>query len=247
MYGYLSSFCTNSRTRLNLIGQRYIPQEHEGQRPSRRRSLMSVMGFALFLLVGPLLLWHVPFIQRGVCVLQSWAERPYAVAWLLPATIAYCALGFPRQVLCFVLGASLGVKLGLVEASLAYGGGAFLGYSGGWLWQRWHPVQKAAMPWFIKAGVAAPLRAVLCARLLPVGSALLVSVSSGMMRLAVGRFVLATMLGGVPQNLVFLLAGHGVEIGHGGALIMAIILALSSAGLAGWVLRGFHQDRQKAE
>ncbi|WP_282802626.1 TVP38/TMEM64 family protein [Bombella apis] len=197
---------------------------------------------ALLLVGGPLLLWRIPASQHGLGLMREWAGQPYAALRVLPLAVLYCAFGLPRQALCFVLGAGFGVGIGVVEASLAYGAGALLGYGWGRLWRWKCPVRAASVPWFIRAGQRAPFRMVACARLLPVGSALLVSVSSGMAGLAVGRFLLATMLGGLPQNLVFLLAGRGVELRHGWALVTAAVLALLSAVLGGWVLRGFHKE-----
>lgn len=194
-----------------------------------------------------MLLWQSPVIQHGLALMQHWAGQPYAALRVLPLAVLYCAFGLPRQALCFALGAGFGVGIGLVEASVAYGAGALLGYGWGWLWRWKRPLQMETVPWFILAGQRAPFRMVLCARLLPVGSALLVSVSSGMAGLAVGRFILATMLGGLPQNLVFLLAGRGVELRHGWALLAAAVLALLSAGLGVWVLRGFRKEMGKAE
>lgn len=212
----------------------------------RFRALWRPAVLILLLVGGPVLLWQVPVVQKGLELVRYWAGQPYAALRVLPLAVLYCAFGLPRQALCFVLGAGFGVGTGLVEASIAYGAGAFLGYGWGWFWRRQRPVKEGPLPWFIQAGQRAPFRMVLCARLLPVGSALLVSVSSGMAGLAVGRFVLATMLGGLPQNLVFLLAGSGVELRHGWALLAAAVLVLVSAGLGGWVLRGFHREMRKA-
>ncbi|MBA5728028.1 TVP38/TMEM64 family protein [Bombella mellum] len=178
--------------------------------------------------------------------MRDWAGRPHAALHVLPLAVLYCAFGLPRQALCFVLGAGFGVGTGLVEASLAYGAGALLGYGWGRFWWRGRTFRDGPLSWFIRAGRRAPFRTVLSARLLPVGSALLVSVSSGMAGLAAGRFALATMLGGLPQNLVFLLAGSGVELRHGWALVAAAMLVLVSAGLGCWVLRGFHREMRKA-
>lgn len=179
--------------------------------------------------------------------MKQWAGQPHAALHVLPLAVLYCAFGLPRQALCFVLGAGFGVGMGLVEASLAYGAGALLGYGWGCFWRRRKPVEKEPLRWFVQVGRQAPFRTVLCVRLLPVGSALLVSVASGMAGLAAGRFVLATMLGGLPQNLIFLLAGSGVELRHGWALVAAAGMVLVSAGLGGWVLRGFRKEMRKRD
>lgn len=247
MHGHSGSLCSDSWSGSALTSPlKACESEGGGASSFSWRALLRPALLVLLLAGGPLLLWQIPAVQQGLDIMRGWAGQPYAALKVLPVAVAYCAIGLPRQALCLALGAGFGVGIGLVESSLAYGIGALLGYGWGWFWQRGRTVSGEFLSWFVHAGQRAPFRMVLCVRLLPVGSALLVSVSSGMAGLAVGRFVLATMLGGLPQNLVFLLAGRGVELRHGGALFAAAVLLLVSAGLGGWVLRGFHKEMRKA-
>lgn len=247
MYGHAGSLCPDSRSGPDLTVPLSVGKSvRVGGTTFRFRTLLRPALLILLLAGGPLLLWQVPAVQHGLDIMRGWAGQPYAALKVLPVAILYCAVGLPRQALCLALGAGFGIGVGLMEVSLAYGAGALLGYGWGRFWRCRRAATEKSEPWFIHAGRKAPFRMVLCVRLLPVGSALLVSVSSGMAGLAVGRFVLATMLGGLPQNLVFLLAGSGVELRHGWALMAAVVLVLFSTGLGGWVLRGFHREMRKA-
>lgn len=204
------------------------------------------IGLAVLLAIVPVCLWYVPGVQALLGYMRYWAHMPYAPFFMLPLATLYCACGLPRQALCLALGAGLGVVEGLVEASIAYTLGALIGYGWGRLLACKRPlVRQASIPWFVQAGVEAPFRAILGARLLPVGSALLVSVSAGVLALPVLRFLIASFFGGLPQNITFVLVGSGVHVGHSSALYISFGLAVSSAVLSVGVVRRFRKAKVK--
>lgn len=82
-----------------------------------------------------------------------------------------------------------------------------------------------------------PFLSVLTLRLLPVGSALLLNLLCGLSGMAVGPFVLATALGGLPQNAMAALLGAGVGVGAMWQYAAAAALFVLSGALGVWLWR----------
>ncbi|MXV37028.1 MULTISPECIES: TVP38/TMEM64 family protein [unclassified Saccharibacter] len=180
------------------------------------------------LIVVPLVVWRIPMAQHLVQSSQSWCRGPWAGWWFLVFAVPYCAAGLPRQALCLMAGAGFGVLEGFVLCSVAYEAGALVSYSGGRLFGvgRSLTLMKPMVAFMRRA----PFKAVLSVRLLPIGSSLLVSTLSGGLRIPVFAFAGATALGGVPQNLIFILVGSGLPVGHQTEMILsAVLFALSTA------------------
>jgi len=152
-----------------------------------------------------------------------------------------CALGLPRQAVCFAAGLAYGVVEGTILSSIATVAGcvaAFLwarllardwararlaGRGGGWLTRLERLVSRR------------PFAAILTFRLLPVGSSLALNLAAGVLGVGVLPFALATLLGGLPQTVIFTLLGSGTRIGHDAQIAAALVLFVGS-GLAGLML-----------
>ncbi len=136
------------------------------------------------------------------------------------------ALAVPRQVVSFLGGYAFGAGLG---AGLALAGtelGCVLAFFharvigrplvGRRLTSRIAKVERLL--------AADPFRATVMARLLPAGSNFAISVLAGITRVRARPFLLGSLVGYIPQTLVFALAGSGVVVGGGVKIGIAVVL-----------------------
>nr|WP_294915827.1 VTT domain-containing protein [uncultured Neokomagataea sp.] len=207
---------------------------------SWRFVLRLVLSIAAILLCVALL-QRLPFVHRLLASAPHWRETPYAMGWFLLLAVPYSALGLPRQALCMGAGLAFGVWDGIGLSSLAYVCGALLAYG----WARLLAPAKARHGLRVRLDQRyktvvrilnrQPFGAVLMLRLMPVGSAVLVSLASGLFEVPVVPFAVATGLGGLPQTVVFALVGGGTQLGHWAQLLLAGALFVLS-GVLGVVL-----------
>ena len=193
--------------------------------PELRRTFRELVPWRAALTIGAMLVFvallqRLPVIHHLLENAPHWHETPYASLWFLLLAVPYSACGLPRQALCIAAGLAFGVWGGLGLCSLAYRLEAIAAY--GWaralapikFRQRLHDRLQRNYAALARILHRKPFRAVLTLRLMPVGSALLVSMAAGLFELPVTAFAFATLLGGLPQNLVFVLVGAGTRIGH---------------------------------
>ncbi len=153
-----------------------------------------------------------------------------SAAWFIVLGTAACAVGLPRQAVAFAAGYAHGLGMGLVLAMAAQLTGCAADYA--WARLAGRPFVRARLPgWFggrlgrLEAFLAAnPFPATLALRLLPTGSNLLLNLLAGGFGLPPLPFLAASLLGYLPQTLVFLLLGTGIRLGHG------MVLGLGLAG-----------------
>ncbi|MXV44978.1 hypothetical protein GS501_07990 [Saccharibacter sp. 17.LH.SD] len=202
--------------------------------------------FALVLAIVPLVLWHLPIVQRVILHISALCHEPGAPIWFLVFAIPYCAVGLSRQVLCLIAGAGFGVVEGLCWCSLAYEVGALLSYGFGRFLSEDNKMVHLDNRRGVKAFLqSAPFRAVLGLRLMPFGSSLLVSVFSGAIYLPWKAFACATALGGLPQNVVFVMAGSGINVGHEYEAFLAVMLFTTSILLGIYLLRRYRANERE--
>ncbi|MBB2202211.1 VTT domain-containing protein [Gluconacetobacter tumulisoli] len=152
--------------------------------------------------------------------------------FLLVAAV-FCAVGLPRQAVCFAAGVAYGPLAGVGFATAATVAGAMAGFS----WAR--GVGRAAVRRRLTGRLARldglvaanPFATILTLRLLPVGSALMVNLLAGVSGAPAGSFFLATLAGSLPQTIVFVLLGSGARIGHGWQVALAALLFAASGAL----------------
>ncbi|GBR23008.1 hypothetical protein GCM10010937_05510 [Gluconobacter japonicus] len=216
--------------------------------PELRRTFRDLVPWRAALTIGAMLVFvallqRLPVIHHLLENAPHWHETPYASFWFLLLAVPYSACGLPRQALCIAAGLAFGVWGGLGLCSLAYMLGAIAAY--GWaralapikFRQRLHDRLQKNYAALARILHHKPFRAVLTLRLMPVGSALLVSMAAGLFELPVTAFAFATLLGGLPQNLVFVLVGAGTRIGHVVQLGLAGGLFVVSGVLGAMLLR----------
>ncbi|GBR51836.1 hypothetical protein AA106555_0704 [Neokomagataea thailandica NBRC 106555] len=203
-------------------------------------------------LVAVALLQKLPIVHRLLADAPHWRETPHVTLWFLLLAVPYSALGLPRQALCAAAGLAFGVLNGVILASIAYVCGALLAYG----WARVLAPSKARQGLRTKLDQRyvtvvrilqrQPFGAVLMLRLMPVGSAVLVSLASGLFDVPVVPFVIATGLGGLPQTVVFALIGGGTQLGHWTQLLLAGALFVVS-GILGVLLLRYGDAANKAD
>ena len=164
------------------------------------------------------------------------------VAFLVIAAVA-CAIGIPRQVVAYSGGFAFGFWPGAALALVAEA----IGCAADLFWARL--VARAwAARWLARAGggrfdrlnrflAANPFAATLTLRLLPVGNNLLLNLLAGVSSVAVGPFLLASVLGYIPQTVVFALLGGGVRVSQGAQVALAMALFAASIALGSMLLR----------
>lgn len=178
------------------------------------------------------------------------------LAYLAAGTLA-CAFGVPRQVVAYAGGLAFGFWPGAALALLAEALGCTANFfTARRLARRW------AERWLRRSGDGGPgdggpgdgglggkldrldrflsartFTATLTIRLLPLGSNIALNLLAGVSGVAAGPFLLASVLGYIPQTAVFALLGGGVRVSQGVQVALAAALFAVSVGLGVLLLR----------
>lgn len=164
-------------------------------------------------------------------------HRGLAELAFVPASAALCFVGVPRQIVAYAAGLGFGTAAGTALAligTLAGCAASFAwarGLARGWVQQRL-PAKLARADRMLAAH---PFTASLLLRLLPVGNNLLLNLAAGVSAIRPGPFLLGSLLGYVPQTVVFALIGTGTQIGQSTMLGMGVGL-FAVCGALGLVL-----------
>jgi uncharacterized membrane protein YdjX (TVP38/TMEM64 family) len=154
-----------------------------------------------------------------------------------------CAVGVPRQAVALAGGFAFGFWPGTLLALLAEIGGCAANFA----WARL--LGRGAASRFLERREGGRLHrldrflaeraftATLTLRLLPVGSNLLLNLIAGVSGVAALPFLAASLLGYVPQTVIFTLAGAGASVSDGAQFALAIGLLLASIALGVALLR----------
>ncbi len=208
--------------------------------PPRAR-LPAMLARPLLLLLG--------LVAAGLCLrllpagtqqalLNRWVvgQGARGAATFVLAGALLCAAGLPRQVVAFAGGYAFALWGGTALSLAAMLGGCALDF----VWaravaRRWARSRLrgrwARLDGFLAAN---PFTATLTLRLLPVGSNVLLSLLGGVSAVPALPFLAASLLGYVPQAVVFALLGGGVRVGRGAQLTLGGALFVGSmlGGLA---------------
>jgi uncharacterized membrane protein YdjX (TVP38/TMEM64 family) len=150
-----------------------------------------------------------------------------------------CALGVPRQVVAYAAGLGFGIWAGGALALVAQ----ILGCAADFYWARlvardWAARRMRGRLARLDAALAKhPFSAVFTLRLLPVGSNVALNLLAGVSGVAALPFLAASVLGYVPQTVVFGLLGAGVSVGRGAQIGVAVGLFAVASGVGIWLLR----------
>ena len=156
-----------------------------------------------------------------------------------------CALGVPRQMVAYAGGLAFGFWPGTALALAAEVAGCAVDF---W-WARLLGRQWASR-WLAGEGrvgarvarverflVANAFSATLTLRLLPVGSNMVLNLLAGVSSVAAGPFLAASVLGYLPQTVVFALLGGGVRVSEGTQMGLAAGLMVVSVAIGVLLMR----------
>ncbi len=218
-----------------------------GARVLLRPALMLAMAVALVVAVRFMPVLHVGAgtgLGAGMGDIGMLRDGVWGRIWFVLAGAAFCALGLPRQAVCLAAGMAYGTVQGMTLATCATVAGGMVDFLVARVMGRMGA--RARLPSRVRdmcARLGRPLRertftCVLVLRLLPVGSAMMLSIAAGLAGARVAGFIAATALGSLPQTAVFVLMGGGTEVNHQWQVALAVGLFVIS-GLGGvWLLRG---------
>ena len=194
------------------------------------RASLAVALLVAVVLAGVLVGRHVPLESIGARLEGSGSSG--VLGFLLGGALATAA-GLPRQGLAFIGGLAWGVSVGLVLSLVAAIGGCALTLE---LSRRWlHERIRARYPGFVDALARLVRRdafaKIVALRLQPLGTNLLTNLCAGLTPMPRSTFLLASLVGYVPQMLVFALLGSGVRVGSGTRLLASGLLLLVSLAI----------------
>ncbi len=161
----------------------------------------------------------------------------YVVFFLAGACLT--AIGVPRQAVAFVGGYAIGLEGGFLLSLAAQTTGCATDFFGarflvrGWTQRRLGHRLRGLDEKFS----ASPFMTSLILRLLPVGNNTVLNLLAGVSSIRPLPFIGASTIGYVPQTIIFVMLGSGVEVSHDKQITVAGILFLLSAILGAILLK----------
>jgi uncharacterized membrane protein YdjX (TVP38/TMEM64 family) len=163
--------------------------------------------------------------------------------FLVVATLL-TAIGLPRQIPAFVAGYAFGAWSGAAIALLSQ----IIACGMDFIWARAVGREFVSRRFGkvlrrIDATLAArPFVATLTFRLMPVGSNILLNLAAGLSSVRAFPFLAASLIGFIPQTVIFALIGRGSAPSHTNVLAMGVVMFALSAGLGIFLLKAFRQE-----
>jgi uncharacterized membrane protein YdjX (TVP38/TMEM64 family) len=160
---------------------------------------------------------------------------------LLVASL-FTAVGGPRQIVSFAAGFSLGCVYGTLAALLATSLGCVISYFVAhtllrpMLQKRFQGSLTRVSSWLTQR----TFRKLLMIRLLPVGSNVVTNLLAGSIGVNPLKFFLSSVLGYIPQTLIFAMAGTGIAVANSWQLVISGVLFVAASVL------GMHLYRDRA-
>jgi uncharacterized membrane protein YdjX (TVP38/TMEM64 family) len=159
------------------------------------------------------------------------------------------AVAVPRHVISFLGGYAFGFGLGGALAVAATEIGCIVDFFYARVIGR--PLLSARMGARVRRLedflAANPFSMTLLIRLLPVGNNFATNLAAGVSRVPARPFLLGSLLGYVPQTMVFALAGSGIEMGARYRIALAALMFVISGSIGIWLYRRYRRDRTLGE
>lgn len=157
----------------------------------------------------------------------------------------FTAIGLPRQIIAFLGGYAFSVGLGTLLGALAALLGCMLSFAyarffGQGLLRTRLGERAGRFDRFIHDH---PFSMTVLIRLLPVGSNVLTNLAAGVSRIRSIYFFSGTLLGYLPQTLVFALVGSGVHIAPALKIALAIALFVISGAFGAYLYHRFRHGQ----
>jgi uncharacterized membrane protein YdjX (TVP38/TMEM64 family) len=158
----------------------------------------------------------------------------------------FTAAGGPRQAVGFfgawLFGLAPGFGLGLAAAGL----GCIAGHGLARLYADWaRRIIRGRVDVAVQFWAKNPFTLTLILRLLPVGSNVLVNLASGAARIPAISFFAGSLVGYVPQTLIFALLGAGVNVGSTVQIALSAALFVVSAVIGSWVYARYRKQLKR--
>ena len=192
------------------------------------------------LLVAGLLIRSLPGIDRALFSRDLLRDGLHGRVLFLCVGTLICAVGLPRQAVGFAAGFAYGPAIGMALTTLANLAACLADLlwarmvARDWARRRLLRGRLARLDGFIARN---PFTAILTLRLLPVGSSLMLSLLAGVLGVRVAPFLAATLLGSLPQTVIFVLVGAGARIGQTTQIGLGVALFIASGIVGGMLLR----------
>ena len=217
--------------------------------PARALTRLRVIAKGLLFILSLTLIGYL-FDQSdlGSAINEGWIDshvrgqgQTGVVLFLLMGGL-FTAVGLPRQIIAFLAGYAFGLLPGTLLGALATLIGCALSFSyarlvGRQLLQGRLGPRAVRLDRFIHAN---PFGMTLLIRLLPVGSNILTNLAAGISSARATPFLVASLLGYLPQSLVFALVGSGITVAPALRMALAVLLFLLSGALGAWL---YHRYR----
>ncbi len=190
------------------------------------------------LLAAGLLIRQLPGIDQAMFSRVLLRDGLHGRVVFLCVGTLICAVGLPRQAVGFAAGFAYGPTMGMALTTVANLAACLADLlwarmvARGWARRRLLQGRLARLDGFIARN---PFTAILTLRLLPVGSSLMLNLLAGVLDVRVAPFLAATLLGSLPQTVIFVLVGSGARIGQTAQIALGVTLFLAS-GVAGGIL-----------
>jgi len=160
----------------------------------------------------------------------------------------FMTIGAPRQLLSFLGGYAFGFLWGAVLATLASGlscltaslAARFLGRE---VILRYFGKKIRRVDDFVGKQ---PFTTAMTIRFFPIGNNLIVNLAAGVSRIPLRPFVLGSLVGYLPQTIVFTLFGSGVNVSSGLQITLSVALFLVSSLLGLSLYRRRRAERRQA-
>jgi len=149
------------------------------------------------------------------------------------------AVGLPRQLVAFIGGYAFGIFTGVLLATLAAAGGCFLCFSFSRRWLRKAVTRRFAgsVDLLNRLIRTEPFLKIIVLRLQPFGTNLTTNLAAGVTEIPLLVFLGSSILGNIPQLLVFSITGSGVRMQSYTQMIVSAILFCVSVLLGVYLYR----------
>lgn len=156
--------------------------------------------------------------------------------------------GFPRQILSFLAGYAFGLSEGFLFALIASGIGCTLAflvsrYIARALVVERLPARFKRVDAFLSDNTFV---ATLLIRFLPFGNNMATNLAAGLSRARGTHFISASILGYIPQTLVFALLGSGITLDPELRISLSVVLFAAASIFGVYLFRKYRRDRANA-
>jgi len=190
----------------------------------------------------------------GMALDESWVDAHIrgrgAVGWAIfaGATALFTGVGLPRQIVSFLGGYAFGALWGTALAAAGTLAGCMAAFGFARLLGRDFVMQRfarkiAKINAFLKEN---PFTMALVIRFMPLGSNLATNLAAGVSSIKPLPFFAGSLIGFLPQTLVFALLGSGIKVNPTWRIGLAVVLFLVSAWLGLALLRKYKPGKNSA-